>query len=224
MKIIFGSIVTNGAGSIGGQFIKRIRGGHSLNNKPSRASLNILLKNSALPFLSVIFKMWATFTLAERIIWNDLAALYQYPDQFGNPKHLTGRQFFTKHQAVISSISNDLVDPLTYSTALYFEKFTFDFWNQISGELWFNHGEYLASQRVIIRIDKLKNSSIEPHFVNSKNLGFVTLVGAGTVDLGDYFNQKFPYASTGQTYQLSTVSVNDWGVLSVPDVTVFTLV
>jgi len=96
MKVLFGAIITDGAGKIGGHQLRRNGSTRVLQNKTYPKKSKNLLKNSKLPLLGLVFSRWSQITEADRILWNAAALLYLFPDKFGNLKNLTGRQFFTK--------------------------------------------------------------------------------------------------------------------------------
>ena len=96
MKIIFGAIVTDGFGKIGGHQIRRLGTTRIFQNKNNPVKSSTTFKNVMLPIFTTIFQEWALTTQGTRDLWITEATKYEFPDKFGINKNLTGRQFYTK--------------------------------------------------------------------------------------------------------------------------------
>jgi len=118
MKVLFGAIITDGAGKIGGHQLRRNGSTRVLQNKTYPKKSKNLLKNSKLPLLGLVFAKWSQITEGDRILWNAAALLYLFPDKFGNLKNLTGRQFFTKLNVQTQLYFGTWSDILTLSNVL----------------------------------------------------------------------------------------------------------
>lgn len=96
MKILLGSLVTQMAGSVAGQTVRRFRGGFVLQNKVQRKASFFYIKNQRLAQISATFSSWPLLTALVRDSWNLQATFYPFKDKFGNDKFLSGREFYTK--------------------------------------------------------------------------------------------------------------------------------
>lgn len=95
MKIQLGAIVTSMAGSIGGQTVRRWRGGFIMQNKTSFSRNLKVYENKALITITNAFRGWRPLSSDTKAQWNTVATLYQFPDKFGQLRYLTGRQLYT---------------------------------------------------------------------------------------------------------------------------------
>lgn len=216
MKILFGSIITSGRGKIGGQFVKRIRGGHSLSNLPSFKSKKYLLLNTRLSVTTFIFQKWQELDSNIRNDWFNIATTIQVPDKFGNLKYLTARQFFTKvslqgwfnNQAIVSP---DDFTTITGSYDAVFLDFSLDDEN-----LRFNFTLHSDVASGYFRADKVASGVRTPRYLNSRILTVFNLSDSVTINFLDTFKSKYPSPKVGQYYNLSFVPFNEKGWLGTP--------
>lgn len=96
MKLKLGAIVTNMAGSAGGQCVRRFRGGHILANKPQYVRNDKVYQNRQLPMLANVLRGWGAVSSTDKTEWNYQASIYQFIDKFGQITYITGRQLFSK--------------------------------------------------------------------------------------------------------------------------------
>ena len=218
MKVIFGAIITNGIGSIGGQFIKRVKNGHSFNNKPARSSLAKLNVNNRLAQLAYIFKLWSGFSQEVRDAWSDNALTIQFPDKFGMNKYLTGRQFFIKMQAQNIFYSLDVLDPLDWTADLPAGMGVYNSSSLFNEQLMIGIEDWAGIGVIYVRIDKRSSGAIENSFINS------AIVEQFLPDMPTEFNMwgalisKYPLVQAGDWYQMSFVFANFQGMVANPQV------
>lgn len=220
MKILFGSIVTTGRGKLGGQFVKRMPNGHSLNNLPQTKSKASLLKHGQLPLIARIFSAWSFLEQDKRDLWAFHAANHPQVDAFGNLKTLTGRQFFTKIQAQNLALNTTFVDveyftPIVpMATIVYESSYAFAEYINISIVP-------LDSQvQVYVRVDMLANASIKPRFIKSKILGSIQSQPNPIMNLWYFAKNKYPFLKPGDVLNWSFTPHNASGMIATP--TIFT--
>lgn len=109
-RILFGALVTQIAGSIGGTTIRRSQNGPIISSKSMGFSRSKYYQNKALNKIASLNGVWRSLSDAERINWKNKAELYTFPDRFGVERHLTGRLLFIK--AFGSLINSQDVPPL----------------------------------------------------------------------------------------------------------------
>lgn len=216
MKVLFGSIITSGRGKIGGQFVKRIRGGHSINNLPSSKSKFALLNNRKLTTLASIFAYWSLLTVNDRTAWNNNALTYSVIDKFGNPKFLTGRQLFIKCQAQQYFNSGGIISPIGFTTVVSALTASLGFVEYDADSLFFEFDDIFSPASYYLRIDRVANNSISPRFINSRILRKTTVTVGESVNIFDDILDKYGYVGRQSIFNVSFVFFNPYGILSAP--------
>jgi hypothetical protein len=95
-NIKLGALITDIAGSVGGTTFRRTPIGIIIYNKQGTQIKSAFAKNSVKNKLGAILSAWGFLDESIRNFWIEKAALYTFPDKFGDLKTLTGRQFYTK--------------------------------------------------------------------------------------------------------------------------------
>jgi len=95
-NIKLGAIITDIAGSVGGSTFRRTPAGIILYNKQGTQIKSAFAKNSVKNKLGAILGSWNFLETEVKEFWNDKATLYTFPNKFGEPRNLTGRQLYTK--------------------------------------------------------------------------------------------------------------------------------
>lgn len=97
MAIIkMGAIVTEIKGKLGGHVFKSQRGTKVLMLKSNGYSRDKQLRNPAIGFAAWVFQMWIHISEECRLAWSNEAAILLFPDKFGQQRHISGRELFTK--------------------------------------------------------------------------------------------------------------------------------
>lgn len=115
-KIILGSMITNMAGSIGGTTFKRSPSGIIMMNKNAGGSKSSRLKNNYVIKLGSIFRRWTYLDESTKNAWNAYALTMTFPDKFGNPKYLSGRELFIKCNSNLAMFNATITLPNDYSS------------------------------------------------------------------------------------------------------------
>jgi len=114
-RIIYGSIITDIKGSIGGITYQKNGSGSIARLKPRKTKANTQKQRDQQPRLKGIQREWNELTLANKILWNDFASVNNKIGLDGNPKTLTGYQWFltiNQNRALFGDTS--LLDPPVY--------------------------------------------------------------------------------------------------------------
>lgn len=93
-RIIYGSIITDIAGSIGGITYQKNGSGTIARLKPRKTKTNTQKQRDQQPRLKEVQREWNELSLANKILWNDFASLNNKIGLDGAEKVLTGYQWF----------------------------------------------------------------------------------------------------------------------------------
>ncbi len=93
-RIIYGSIITDIKGSIGGITFQKNGSGTIARLKPRKTKANTQKQRDQQPRLKEVQSAWNALTLVNKILWNDFAAANNKIGLDGQEKKLTGYQWF----------------------------------------------------------------------------------------------------------------------------------
>ncbi len=216
MRILFGSIITNGRGKIGGQFVKRIVGGHSLSNLPSHKSKKYLQLNSTLQPLAFIFARWNKLAESERLAWLSFSSTIPVLDAFGTSKFLTPRQFFTKVNAQNWFNNPAIILASEFTTVIGVCNVSLVSANFEDETVIFNFDLISDVAKFYVRIYKVSSSAVTPRFRNCKVLDVVNISDDADVNYFDLLLNNFFGVNTGQSFVFSFQPINEVGWNSTP--------
>lgn len=216
MKILLGSIVTQMAGSVAGQTVRRFRGGFVLHNKLQYRSKFTYIHGSRLPLLTAVFSRWSALSDDARALWNYEATLFQFTDRFGNLKNISGRELFVKlnSQALSAGLAVPDVEKLSgsfldwsvsfigYDPAPSVLKIGFD----VPAETAFYSIGALPMKSLIRNVDPARAPIIQS--------GNVT--GTSVVNILPDLLKYYPSAVIGQTFRVVVWQLNGSGFKSAP--------
>lgn len=93
-RIIYGSIITDIKGSIGGLTFQKNGSGTIARLKPRKTKTNTQKQRDQQPRLKEVQRNWNELSLVNKILWNDFAAVNNKIGLDGFEKKLTGYQWF----------------------------------------------------------------------------------------------------------------------------------
>jgi hypothetical protein len=93
MKILFGSIVTAGAGRLNGHQVRNFRGMALITKLALPTQTFNLRQNAQKAVASYAFKLWSSLTEAQQIGWESNAEKIEFIDRWGRAKYLNGKDF-----------------------------------------------------------------------------------------------------------------------------------
>ena len=214
MAIIkLGSIVTSIAGSIGGSTFRRTPRGIIAYNKQGRQSRSALASASQRLSIGSLFAQWRFLDKATQNQYISLAALYSFPDRFGNQIFLSGRQFFTKLNSQLLPV-NQVVDLANFDDEIP-KSIVTDIALSVEDE-YLNvavAGVVSSSYICIAFYNIRKGGSIKPHAHFKPTT--TRLVNENTVlDVWDAFKAQFPFAQIGSDFGCNIYFINPSGFKS----------
>lgn len=118
MKTLFGAIIVDGRGKLGGHVSQKNTYGTFLRTKTTSVNKRTSSQQAVRAIMADIVNIWGELTEAERTDWNQFASENPVTDIFGRPQGLTGINFFTKINLNLWSI--DL--PFKYKKDRYSRK------------------------------------------------------------------------------------------------------
>jgi hypothetical protein len=211
MKIIFGALVTNGAGSIGGQFVKRIKNGHSLNNKPQKASLQKLLQNTNVYKIGKVAQVWKTFDYSEKLAWSNASLLFPQTDKFGKTIILSGRMFFQKLLGKLSIVDAMYTDPSGISSDTFISGI--DDFDVIVADSEFNFYQNALGVNGwnLIRVARTTENATLPTFLKTKVIFSSESFSATSGNIFTQVTAQLGTLQAGQYIIISTSHLNQYG-------------
>lgn len=172
-KALMGSIVVKLAGKLNGHCFRVLGNTQVLQAKPLPSrKLNITV-NGAMPVIRDIFAKWINTSSEVRNQWKALALLYPFSDRWGNPKYLSGRQFFTKMNinAVLAGFPEPDASTFDgYIPGLEFESVNI---NLTDATLEFKNEHLASGTRLQICIKKLQNEAVNPEPSRIKTICYI---------------------------------------------------
>jgi hypothetical protein len=116
----FGSIITEGSGSLGGHTIQHSKGGYQLRNKPLPRSGCSADQYSIRSLNPILQAGWQALTPAQRKIWNDWPVTHQIMNAKGDKHALSGHSLWMKYCFLPLSLGYPLYsDPSQYTPGYY---------------------------------------------------------------------------------------------------------
>lgn len=213
--IKLGAFITNIAGSVGGTTFRRHQNAIVVSNKTRGASRNRLLNNNALASLRTVIQNWSLFTQALRDSWATQAALFQFPDKFGDLKNLTGRELYTKLAAHLLAVfkpspnPNTLSSVVTTSPLLLFEvehdDHAFITFTDPTPDMW-----------ALVQVEFLKSEAISPTFTRREIIAFSDNPPLQIIEFENELFAKFPFLEEGDLIRAYVTFMNRDGFRGAP--------
>lgn len=213
-KALMGAIVVKLAGKLNGHCFRVYGNTQVLQQKglPPR-KLNITV-NGAMPVIRDIFAKWITLDAVGRTKWKNLALLYPFSDRWGNPKYLSGRQFFTKMNinAILAQFPEPDADTFDgYIPGLEFENVIVTI-SDTTVEL---KNEHLAGGSILqICIRKLQNEAVNPEPSRIKTICYIKAVDYTPANLWTAIQNSGFRFTEGEWYAVSVSAVSPYGMKS----------
>lgn len=207
-----GALVTEIKGSIGGTAFKLQRGTQVMYKKSSGASKSKLLKNQSLVYSRFIFTAWSSLTDTEKNNWAAQAAILFFPDKFGNQRHITARQLYSKCNLNLRDLNYISEPPAGFNTSI------------VSWTL-SNTVIDIVAQEALLRVNPVTsvgvwvNISCEvvlgqlnaPTFIKRKILKSVFVTSNTLIDFWNEFILQFPYITADYKVRYYVEGMNEYG-------------
>lgn len=109
-RIIYGPIITDIKGSIGGITFQKNGAGTIARLKPRKVKTNTQKQRDQQPRLKQVQREWNLLSLVNKILWNDFAAINNKIGLDGQEKTLTGYQWFLSINENLLLINQDILE------------------------------------------------------------------------------------------------------------------
>ncbi len=93
-RVLYGALITELRGSIGGFTFQPNSSGNIVRTRPTGRKASTRKQTIAQALHASFLSLWLNLSLADRILWNDFAALHTKINAFGEVKTLTGMNWF----------------------------------------------------------------------------------------------------------------------------------
>lgn len=213
-KALMGAIVVKLAGKLNGHCFRVFGNTQVLQAKPLPSrKLNITV-NGAMPVIRDLFAKWITIDSATRNLWKSIARTYPFSDRWGNPKYLSGRQFFTKVNinAVLAGFSE--VNPATFNAYIPGLEFDEVIINLTDATLELKNEHFAPGTMLQICIKKLNNEAINPDPSRIKTICYMRVVDYTPNALFVAVNNAGFHFTADEWYAVSVSAVSPFGMKS----------
>lgn len=213
MKIQLGMIVTQMAGSVAGQTVRRYRGGHIFQNKAQYTANSINGRNRQISLMSSVFRAWSQLTNDERNQWNAVAPGYTFPDKFGNPVVISGRALFTKLSAVCLAASLAPPVPTALDATLPYIDWTPIEWEASQATYDIDFTSNIYPVKLILKACRLRFSTNVVSPRRASLVEYRVIDSPPGWDCRDAFIAKFGTINEGDCFMLTLTPVSPSGFL-----------
>jgi hypothetical protein len=114
-KLLMGAIVTKASGRLNGHCFRVFRNTQILQRNPLPSRVWDKAKNTFTNSVQLAFSRWSTLSAVLRSSWNEEAVKFEFPNRWGVPVVLSGRDFFTKCYLNALKVGLDLPDISAFS-------------------------------------------------------------------------------------------------------------
>jgi hypothetical protein len=197
MKVVFGSIVTDGSGKLGGQVITKNHYGRFQKTKVTPANPKTSRQLAVRANFKAVQTAWETLSETNRLLWNNCVSDYPQKDRFGDTHILSGYGLFMK-----CNVSRLNIGQLVLESPPV--KFSFPNWSvvgvsafAITGKVWLFMSPTIPAGN---RLELFATSSVSPginymHW-SFKQIGFVLPSQGYPVDISSMYSTIFPSGLT----------------------------
>jgi photosystem II stability/assembly factor-like uncharacterized protein len=197
MKVVFGSIVTDGSGKLGGQVITKNHYGKFQKTKVTPANPKTSRQLAVRANFKAVQTAWETLSETNRLLWNNCVSDYPQKDRFGDIHILSGYGLFMKCNVSRLNISQLVLESPPV-------KFSFPNWSvvgvsafAITGKVWLFMSPTIPAGN---RLELFATSSVSPginymhwHF---KQIGFIMPGQSYPVDISSMYSAIYPTGLT----------------------------
>jgi len=108
-KVLYGSIVTQLSGSIGGTVFARNASGNTCRRKSRNINRNTIAMSAFRNSFGFIQRSWRSISSADRTTWSTNAALFPYVNSLGITHYYTGFQLYSKFNNQLFNVGAPLI-------------------------------------------------------------------------------------------------------------------
>jgi len=213
-RLLMGSIVTKAVGKIGGHCF-RIKGTTQiLGRNPNPFKNRAVNQNSAMNVIRTVFSDWKYLDTPQQNAWREIAIANPVPDRFGNPKTLSGREFFSRVNINSLLVGGPDVEAAAFVNTVPFLAFNDVTIDTKSSELSLVELRHADAGRLAFYIMQIPSLSYNPtprsiKLIASMNVADYTNSVAYTAVLASGFS-----FNGGNNYAVACRLISDYGIAS----------
>jgi len=200
-RVIYGPIITDIKGSIGGMTFQKNGSGQIARLKPRKNQTNTQKQRDQQPRLKQVQREWNLLSLVNKISWNDFAGVNQKIGLDGQNKTLTGYQWFLSiNQNRLLFDNSILLVPPVYEIVNPIDSVNLNFdasglrFDIVRNDLITNYNEIAYCSFVINSVSKFDfNLTRLIRKLPDTFRQIITIDNSGTrLEWSNYFNSQFP--------------------------------
>lgn len=210
-RVIYGSIITDIKGSIGGITFQKNGSGQIARLKPRKIKTNTQAQRNQQPRLKEVQREWNKLSLANKILWNDFASVNDKIGLDGQAKKLTGYQWFlTINENRLLFEDSILSTPPTYEIVNPIDSITLQ-WDQINLDIVTNVSLGGVENRVLVYCSFIENSASKVGLNKTRLVRLGTAAFSNKVRVNgispanyweEYYNSSFPPSLANKPFYL----------------------
>ena len=200
-RVIYGSIITDIKGSIGGITYQKNGSGTIARLKPRKNKTNTQKQRDQQPRLKTLQKEWNVLELGQKVLWNDFASVNDKIGLDGNPKKLTGYQWYLSiNQNRLLFNDTILQEPPVFEVVNPINSITMDYTSGIL-RYYFDNSINISSYKLLVYSSFVINSVSKFNYESCRlvrkyqtdiTLGYIVLESSTTKSWSEYYNSNFP--------------------------------
>jgi len=212
-NVKLGIILTEIVGSVGGGTFRRSPAGLVLQTFNRGRSRSKIAQNTQLAKMGSFVAGWSVLAQIEKDKWDAMALVYQFPDKFGDMRHLTGRQLYLKLQGNFLVINGPVIDILNSDTIRpSFELDTIALNPNNPLVLTLKNNDSFGY--CLLQIVRRTKGQKAVNWARSAFMAFIDLSVSNSVDFSQVFHERYPYAVDGDNLVFFLTAMNDYGFRS----------
>ncbi len=210
-RIIYGSIITDIKGSIGGITFQKNGSGTIARLKPRKTKTNTQKQRDQQPRLKEVQRNWNELSLTNKILWNDFASTNKKIGLDGNEKVLTGYQWFiTINENRLLFEDSILEVPPVYEIVNPINSISFQ-WTQTYLRFLLNPSLGGDTVKMLLYASFIQNSASKFNFNKARLVRIFSgsafdiihiAENIGTEFWNEYFNSNFPPSLGNKSFYL----------------------
>lgn len=206
-RIVYGGIITELTGSIGGFTFQRNRSGTIVRLRPTGQKKVSDIQTEKQALHTTILANWQGLSLANKTLWNDFASLHTKTNSFGQTKTLSGLNWYESINQNLTAISEANIDtPPVFTLPVAPGNFAFIF-SSTELKITFLPVFNPSNESLLIRATQPLSVSSQALQKDFRLIKVVNTPPFSTIDLKtdweNYFNIPYPPASSLDCFNIA---------------------
>lgn len=204
------SLISDIRGSIENTTFKRIGNTHVAYGKQAPQYKSYRNKNNVINKNNFYLQQWATLDENTKAQWIVESEKYLFPDNNGNLKNLTGRQFFLKMNSQLLNYPNIIV---IESMTNVIETILFNFVNidWLNDQCVITHSPATYSGKIFYHAQRLSRGTTTTNTKQGNKIFEVIVNQNNEINIFGALDANFNFIKIGDKFQITFYSINDWG-------------